>query len=215
MSAELLLLQLPLCTYFCLFKNEKGQGKDTIKKIGKKERERQVKGIWGQDFSVYGAEFRGEADALLDAEFETLSRKCQLLSKWQSSSSGLQGWQEVLQEESKPIPACRACRSRRCWCPVPANPPPTAPQGRRDPCIYLSHFLPAEPQGWICSHFESLEDEFVHILKMKSSEVLRYQPRGLMQKAESIWTVERKYIYGNISLARGCFFPPFFDVWPQ
>lgn len=44
---------------------------------------------------------------------------------------------------------------------------------------------------------------------MKSSEVLQYQPRGLMQKAESVWRVGRKYIYGNISLARGCLFPPF------
>lgn len=89
-----------------------------------------------------------------------------------------------------------------------SHPYPTAPQGRRDPRIYLSNFLPAELWGWICSHFESLEGEFVHILKMKSSEVLRYQPRGLMQKAESIWGAGRKYIYGNISLARGCFFPP-------
>lgn len=101
--------------------------------------------------------------------------------------------------------------SWRCLCPVPN----TTPKGRRDPCLYLSHFLPAQPRGGISSHFESLEDEFVHILKMKSSEVLWYQPRGLMQKAESIWRAGRKYIYGNISLAGGCYFSPFFDVWPQ
>lgn len=94
--------------------------------------------------------------------------------------------------------------SWRCLCPVPNT-----------TCLYLSHFLPAQPRGGISSHFESLEDEFVHILKMKSSEVLWYQPRGLMQKAESIWRAGRKYIYGNISLAGGCYFPPFFDVWPQ
>lgn len=171
-----------------------------------------MKGIWGQGFSVYGAEFRGEADTLLDAEFETLSRKCQFLSKWQSSFSGLQGWQKVLLEKSKAIPGCRAPCAPTLSQPTQV-PPPCREGG--DSRIYLSHFLPAEPRGWICSHFERLEDEFVHIWKMKSSEVLWYQPRGLMQKAESIWGVGRKYIYGNISLARGCFFFPFFDVWPQ
>lgn len=47
--------------------------------------------------------------------------------------------------------------------------------------------------------------------------VLQYQPRGMIQKAEPVWRVlaQRKYIYGNISLATGRVFFPFFDVWPQ